>query len=221
MRLPLVPEELSRDAVKRARSTVQVAGALASTARVAAPTLLKEVPHLVGTVAGTAWGAGSALVRRVIPGESHAPTIGEHQVSDVEQERDAALPPAQTTTTPPAHVATPAAAPEPSVAAVEVGAPGAAADSVEKAALAAAGSADFISGAVLNHDELPLPDFDHLTIGALRNKIRSLDVVQLVQLREWERAHADRLPVITALENRIAKLQADNADSGKPQLTSS
>jgi hypothetical protein len=212
MRLPLVPEELSRDAVKRARSTVQVAGALASTARVAAPALLKEMPHLVGTVAGTAWGAGSALVRRVMPGESHAPAIGEHQVSDVEQERDDVLPPTEATTSPVPQA-------EPSAAAVEVGAPGAAAESVEKAALQAAGSADFVSGAVLTHDELPLPDFDHLTIGALRNKIRSLDVIQLVQLREWERAHADRLPVITALENRIAKLQADNADSGKPQLT--
>jgi hypothetical protein len=71
---------------------------------------------------------------------------------------------------------------------------------------------------VLTHDELPLPDFDHLTIGSLRNKIRPLSVTELVQLREWERAHADRLPVITALENRIAKLQADSADSGQPKL---
>ncbi|HYT10529.1 MAG TPA: hypothetical protein VEL73_07695 [Mycobacteriales bacterium] len=58
----------------------------------------------------------------------------------------------------------------------------------------------------LAHDELPLPDFDHLTVPQLRGRLRTLELVELVQLRDYERAHAERLPVLTLLENRIAKL---------------
>jgi hypothetical protein len=54
--------------------------------------------------------------------------------------------------------------------------------------------------------ELPLPDFDHMTLGALRGRLRSLDMQQLVQLRDYEKSKADRLPVVTMLDNRIAKL---------------
>lgn len=61
------------------------------------------------------------------------------------------------------------------------------------------------------HAELPLPDYDHMTLGALRGKLRSLDVGQLVALRNYEKAHADRLPVVTMLDNRIAKLATDAA----------
>lgn len=62
-------------------------------------------------------------------------------------------------------------------------------------------------GAVLAHDELPLPDYDHLTIGSLRARIRKLTPAELVQLRDYERAHADRLSVITLFENRLRALQ--------------
>lgn len=58
-------------------------------------------------------------------------------------------------------------------------------------------------------DALPLPDYDHLTLGSLRGRMRSLDLEQLVTLREYEKAHADRLPIVTMLDNRIAKLAAE------------
>jgi hypothetical protein len=70
-------------------------------------------------------------------------------------------------------------------------------------------------GALLDHDDLPLADFDHLTVPQLRGRIRRLDIGDLVQLRDYERAHADRLPVITVLENRIAALV--DADGGAGQ----
>lgn len=63
-------------------------------------------------------------------------------------------------------------------------------------------------GATLNHDQLPLADYDHLTLGSLRARLSKLDTVALVQIRDYERAHANRLPVITMLENRIAKVTA-------------
>jgi hypothetical protein len=66
-----------------------------------------------------------------------------------------------------------------------------------------------VGGVVLEHDELPLPDYDHLTLGSLRGRMRSLDLPQLIQIRDYEKAHADRLPIVTMLDNRIAKLAND------------
>ena len=64
---------------------------------------------------------------------------------------------------------------------------------------------------VVDHDELPLPDYDHMTLGSLRGRLRALSVDQLAQIRTYEKAHADRLPVVTMLDNRIAKLATDAA----------
>jgi hypothetical protein len=72
---------------------------------------------------------------------------------------------------------------------------------------------------VLEHDDLPLPDYDHMTLGSLRGRLRSLDLEQLVQIRDYEKAHASRLPVVTMLDNRIAKLAvtpASEQPSGRP-----
>lgn len=66
-----------------------------------------------------------------------------------------------------------------------------------------------LGGEVLPHAALPLPDYDHLTLGSLRGRMRSLDLPQLVQIRDYEKAHADRLPIMTMLDNRIAKLAHD------------
>jgi hypothetical protein len=69
--------------------------------------------------------------------------------------------------------------------------------------------AQLTPGAELAHAELPLADFDHLTVPQLRGRLRSLELPQLVQLRDYEQAHGHRLPVLTLLDNRIAKLTAD------------
>ena len=61
-------------------------------------------------------------------------------------------------------------------------------------------------GATLTHDQLPLEDYDHLTLGSLRARIRKLDAPSLVQLRDYERAHANRLPVLVAFDNRLKTL---------------
>ena len=70
---------------------------------------------------------------------------------------------------------------------------------------------DKAASPVLEHGDLPLPGYDHLTLGSLRGRLRALDVVQLVQLRDYEKSHANRLPVITMLDNRIAKLGTPGA----------
>ena len=43
----------------------------------------------------------------------------------------------------------------------------------------------------------------------LRGRLRTLGLAELVQLRDYEQAHAARVPVLTLLDNRIAKLLAD------------
>jgi hypothetical protein len=82
-----------------------------------------------------------------------------------------------------------------------------------------------VGGPVLEHGDLPLPDYDHMTLGSLRGRMRSLDLPQLIQVRDYEKAHADRLPIVTMLDNRIAKLANDPtaplsgsspADAGDP-----
>jgi hypothetical protein len=66
------------------------------------------------------------------------------------------------------------------------------------------------------HAELPLADYDHMTLGSLRGRIRSLTVPELVQVRDYEKSHAHRLPVVTLLDNRIAKLATDAAATPSP-----
>jgi hypothetical protein len=72
--------------------------------------------------------------------------------------------------------------------------------------------AETIGGETPSHDELPLPDYDHMTLGSLRGRLRSLTVEELVAVRDYEKAHADRLPVITLVENRIAKLALEGGE---------
>ncbi|MDP3714082.1 MAG: hypothetical protein Q8R60_16540 [Mycobacteriales bacterium] len=64
---------------------------------------------------------------------------------------------------------------------------------------------------VPTHAELPLADYDHMTLGSLRGRLRSLSLEQLVQVRDYEKSKADRLPVVTMLDNRIAKLATETA----------
>ena len=68
-----------------------------------------------------------------------------------------------------------------------------------------------------HHDELPLPDYDHLPVGSLEARIRSLDSESLETLLSYERAHGDRLPVVLLLERRLEAVQSGSEpSSGSP-----
>src|SRR3954451_21226306 len=54
---------------------------------------------------------------------------------------------------------------------------------------------------------LPLPDYDHLTVGDLTHRIRSLDADALQTLLRYERDHADRLPVVQILTTRLEEVR--------------
>jgi hypothetical protein len=55
----------------------------------------------------------------------------------------------------------------------------------------------------------PLPNYDALTVASLRARLRNLDIVQVRQLADYERAHAGREDVLGMYERRIAKLEAE------------
>ena len=65
------------------------------------------------------------------------------------------------------------------------------------------------AGPLREHSDLPLADFDHMTLGSLRGRLRTLDAVGLVQLLDYEQAHAARLPILALLQNRLRKVLAD------------
>jgi hypothetical protein len=54
--------------------------------------------------------------------------------------------------------------------------------------------------------DLPLANYDSLTIASLRARLRNLSADQLAQLIDYEKAHANRAEVITMFERRITKL---------------
>jgi hypothetical protein len=59
---------------------------------------------------------------------------------------------------------------------------------------------------VTEHDRLPLPDYDHLPLGSVQTRIRSLDADGVTALLEYEREHGNRLPVVQILEERLRQL---------------
>jgi hypothetical protein len=64
------------------------------------------------------------------------------------------------------------------------------------------------------HDALPLPDYDHLPVGSLNSRIRSLDAAQLAVVLRYEREHADRIQVVEAMTHRLEQLNAGAEPSG-------
>jgi hypothetical protein len=65
-----------------------------------------------------------------------------------------------------------------------------------------------------DHDQLPLPDYDHLPLGAVGQRIRTLDRDGLSTLLDYERRHGNRLPVTELMQARLAELESGAEPSG-------
>jgi hypothetical protein len=65
-----------------------------------------------------------------------------------------------------------------------------------------------------HHDELPLPDYDHLPTGSLQGRVRTLQAAGVEDLLAYERAHANRTAVVQLLEQRLEQLAAGAIPSG-------
>ncbi|GAA2722623.1 hypothetical protein [Cellulomonas aerilata] len=66
----------------------------------------------------------------------------------------------------------------------------------------------------VSREDLPIPDYDHLPIGDLGHRIRSLGADQLSTLLAHEQAHGNRLPVTQLIETRLADVQGGAPLSG-------
>ncbi len=187
---------LVRNAPARAR---EAAGTAAATTGQALDRAADTVEDLAGDVAGTARTAADTAADAVGAAADTAGSTADTAADAVGAAADTAadVPAAEA----PKGVPTPKAT-EPDSTRIDTAATSDVVETVERVS-------STTGGEVLDHDELPLPDYDHLTLGSVRGRMRSLDVPQLVQLRDYEKAHANRLPIVTMLDNRIAKLATD------------
>ncbi|SLK13955.1 hypothetical protein [Arthrobacter sp. P2b] len=67
---------------------------------------------------------------------------------------------------------------------------------------------------VPQHQDLPLPDYDHLPAGTLPTRISGLEEADVAQLVSYEKAHGNRLPILQILEKRLQDLQGGAVPSG-------
>ena len=65
-----------------------------------------------------------------------------------------------------------------------------------------------------DHDQLPLPDYDHLPVASLAQRVRTLDANGVQALLDYENAHGHRLPVTEVLKTRLDQLAAGAEPSG-------
>jgi hypothetical protein len=63
-------------------------------------------------------------------------------------------------------------------------------------------------------DELPIPDYDQLSLNDVRHRIRSLDEAQLRAVFAHEEAHGNRVPVLEILHARLLELTHGAEPSG-------
>lgn len=60
--------------------------------------------------------------------------------------------------------------------------------------------------------ELPVPNYDTLTLPSIRARLRRLTIEQVRELRAYESANANRPEFVRMYDNRIAKLEAEAAE---------
>jgi hypothetical protein len=65
---------------------------------------------------------------------------------------------------------------------------------------------------MVHRSELPVPDYDHLPLGNLEHRIRTLDADALAALLDHEREHGDRAPVVQVLSARLDALRSGRAE---------
>jgi hypothetical protein len=62
------------------------------------------------------------------------------------------------------------------------------------------------AAAAASGGELPVANYDDLSVASLRARLRNLSADQVAQLADYEKSHANREDVVQMFERRIAKL---------------
>ncbi len=58
--------------------------------------------------------------------------------------------------------------------------------------------------------ELPLANYDQLTVASLRARLRGLSAEQVRTLITYEQGHGNRADVVAMFERRVAKLESES-----------
>ena len=66
-------------------------------------------------------------------------------------------------------------------------------------------------------DDLPIPDYDQLSLPDIRHRVRSLEEGPLRQLFDHETEHGNRIPVLEVLHARLKELHGGAEPSGGDQ----
>jgi hypothetical protein len=197
---PAVPQEKAAEPAPATPEPAQAAGAKPSSVKStpAKPTTAKATTAKATTAkpsAAKATAATETTAKATAAKPSRAPRTRDFdKTGNVRLLDDAETSAARVSPAP--------AAAAPAAAAPAASAPGAAATPDAAATADAVGSKPGDSGP-------PLPNYDELSVASLRARLRNLDLAQVRQLTEYERAHAARADVIGMFERRIAKLEAD------------
>jgi hypothetical protein len=96
-------------------------------------------------------------------------------------------------------------------AASAAAAPAAARATAAPAEAAAPTAAPAGPAAALAADDLPIPNYDELSVPSLRARMRILNAAQLQVLIDYESSHAGRAAVLAMFERRIAKVDGGEA----------
>ena len=150
----------------------------------------------------------TAATKETAPETAQTPAATAETV--VAEESDVTVIPATAESADPepaaAKPAKPKAAPKPRAAAAAPAAPAAEAGATEPPAPEATVAEATVAEAAAPAADLPLANYDDLTIASLRARLRNLSADQLAQLIDYEKGHAARADVIAMFERRIAKL---------------
>lgn len=65
-----------------------------------------------------------------------------------------------------------------------------------------------------DRQDLPIPDYDHLPVTSLGQRIRSLQAAEIETLLAYEKEHGNRLPVTQVLQVRLDELAGGATPSG-------
>ena len=65
------------------------------------------------------------------------------------------------------------------------------------------------------HDQLPLPEYDHIPLATLPQRLLPLEERDLLLLIAYEGAHGDRLPVMQVMERRLQTLRDGAEPAGR------
>jgi hypothetical protein len=175
------------------------ARALPEIARMTAEDAARRAGHTALRLTGVAMSSAIGLAASVLArgGEAQHPLFDAPAPTATDEGPPSPRPPAR-----------PSQPSQPSPAAMAAGAPGVNTDAADEAAA----RVDTGSGGAGSDEDLPLANFDQMSPASLRGRLRTLDLGALAKLRTYEKAHANRLQVVTMLENRMAKLNERSQD---------